>query len=167
ADWNNKSQFVERTAALDKNKPVYIYCLGGGRSSAAAKWLQKNGFTTYNLVGGINAWQQAAKPVEGKKMVEQMPAANYTKLIESAAVVLVDFGAVWCPPCKKMEPIVDSLTVAQPKPFKLVKIDGANETDLCKRMNVEAFPTFIVYKNGHEVWRKQGIVSVEEFLKVL
>jgi len=167
ADWNNSSQFAERTAALDKSKPVYIYCLSGGRSAAASKWLQKNGFTTYHLVGGINAWKQAEKQVEGIQAVTQLTVNAYEQLVQSAAVVLVDVGAVWCPPCKKMEPVLDSLSATQPKPFKLVKIDGANETNLCKRLTIEAFPTFIVYKNGKEVWRKQGIVSAEELIKVL
>jgi rhodanese-related sulfurtransferase len=49
---------------LDKTKPVYTYCHVGGRSSAAAKWLTEKGFTVYNLVGGITAWQKAGRPVE-------------------------------------------------------------------------------------------------------
>ena len=47
--------------------------------------------------------------------------------------------------------------------FSLVKVDGGNDMDVMKEMHVEALPTFIIYKNGKEVWRKQGIVSLEEF----
>jgi thioredoxin-like negative regulator of GroEL len=45
----------------------------------------------------------------------------------------------------------------------LVKMDGGIETELMKTLNVDALPTFILYKNGKEVKRKQGIVSKEEF----
>jgi thioredoxin-like negative regulator of GroEL len=42
-------------------------------------------------------------------------------------------------------------------------MDGGIETALMKSLNVEALPTFILYKNGVEVKRKQGLVSKEEF----
>src|SRR5688572_30458740 len=42
ADWTNKKQFLSRVQYLDKAKPVYIYCLSGGRSAAAATWLAEN-----------------------------------------------------------------------------------------------------------------------------
>src|SRR5687767_3265640 len=42
ADWNKKEVFRERVASLDKSKPVYTYCLSGGRSGAATKWLNEN-----------------------------------------------------------------------------------------------------------------------------
>jgi len=45
----------------------------------------------------------------------------------------------------------------------LVKMDGGIETELMKSLNVEALPTFILYKNGKEIKRKQGLVSKDEF----
>jgi thioredoxin-like negative regulator of GroEL len=45
----------------------------------------------------------------------------------------------------------------------LIKMDGGIETELMKSLNVEALPTFILYQNGKEVKRKQGLVSKEEF----
>jgi rhodanese-related sulfurtransferase len=56
ADWTQREQFNERIKSLDKNKPVYAYCLSGGRSRAAAAHLRKAGFKeVYNLEGGIVA----------------------------------------------------------------------------------------------------------------
>ena len=58
------SDFKERAAALDKDKPVYVYCAAGGRSSRACKQLTGMGFSqVYNLDGGMNAWNAANKPV--------------------------------------------------------------------------------------------------------
>ncbi|MEZ4875092.1 MAG: rhodanese-like domain-containing protein [Flavobacteriaceae bacterium] len=50
--------FQEKAASLDKEKPVYVYCKGGGRSSKAAQILRDMGFTkVYDLQGGLKNWQ--------------------------------------------------------------------------------------------------------------
>ena len=64
ADWNNQEEFKKKEQTLDKSKPVYTYCLVGGRSAAAAKWLTTKGYKVYNMDGGIAAWKKAGKPVE-------------------------------------------------------------------------------------------------------
>lgn len=167
ADWNQSSQFTDRTQHLDKKKPVYIYCLSGGRSAAAARKLRDQGYQVYELVGGINAWKNAGKAVEGNSNEPQMQLSQYQEGINSAAVVLVDFGASWCPPCKKMEPVLDALVNEKGSQFRLFKVDGGKDTDIMKAQQVDALPVFIIYKNGKEVWRHQGIVSKEELLKNL
>lgn len=56
--------FAQRVAALDKNKPVFVYCAMGGRSASAAEQMAKSGFTSiFDLKGGITAWKKAGKPV--------------------------------------------------------------------------------------------------------
>ena len=44
ADWNNKEEFKRRVAFIDKDKPVYVYCLAGGRSAAAAEKMRAEGY---------------------------------------------------------------------------------------------------------------------------
>jgi rhodanese-related sulfurtransferase len=165
ADWTNRPQFVERVSALDKAKPVYTYCLSGARSAAAAKWLRENGYIVYNMSGGIAAWKQAGKPLEEAAEMPQMSLQQYQALIPNDKTTLVDVSAVWCPPCKKMKPIVDSLATSGK--FKLVTIDGGEQTSISNQLGIEAFPTFIVYKNGKEVWRKSGMISAGELSKQL
>jgi rhodanese-related sulfurtransferase len=166
ADWNNKEQFTERLKYIDKEKPVYIYCLAGGRSSAAADWMRKNGYTNVvELVGGINAWKKAEKPLEGVVIEKQMTIEEYWAKIPKDKTVLVDFGAKWCPPCVKMEPMLDELQQTKNLDFLLVKVDGGIHTDVMNALNIEPIPFFIVYKNGKEVWRNQGIQTKESLLK--
>jgi rhodanese-related sulfurtransferase len=167
ADWTNKDQFEERVQALDKSKTVYIYCLSGARSSAALAWLRENGFTGYNLEGGIAAWKRAGKPVEASTAVKQITLEEYEALIPPNKTVLVDIGAVWCPPCVKMNSIIDSLASSKQVQFQLVKIDGGEQTDISKRLNAETFPTFIVYKKGKEVWRASGMVDAKALAEQL
>jgi rhodanese-related sulfurtransferase len=164
ANWNNESEFKTRVQALDKSKPVYTYCLSGARSNAATQWLRQNGFTAYNLAGGISAWKRADKPVEQAVTVNQITMQEYLAQIPDNKTVLVDFGAVWCPPCKKMAPVLDSLVNTYGSRFVLVKIDGGEQTDICKELKVDGFPTFIIYKKGKETWRQQGLTEQREFV---
>ena len=64
ADWTKPEEFEKKALTLDISKPVYIYCLVGGRSAAAAKWLTTKGYKVYNMDGGIAAWKKAGKPAE-------------------------------------------------------------------------------------------------------
>ena len=160
ADWTNSAEFAERVKYLDKNKPLLVYCASGGRSGQAAEWLVKQGFVKVdNLTGGMIAWKQASLPFVTEEVTRQMSAAEYAKLIRSAGVVLVDFGAEWCPPCKKMEPVLASLQKELAGKYTLVKVDGGRDTEMMKANGVNALPVFIVYKNGKETYRIQGVVE--------
>lgn len=164
ADWTNREQFAESVQSLDKSKPIYTYCLSGSRSGSAANWLREKGYTVYTLDGGIAAWKRTGKTVEEAGKVKQMTSEEYQSLILADKTVLVDVGAIWCPPCKKMDLIIDSLVKTRSLQFHLVKIDGGDQTEIIKQLGVEAFPTFLIYKNGKEVWRKSGIVEMNELI---
>lgn len=65
ANWEDKADFEKHAEHLDKNKPVYVYCRSGKRSSAAADFLSEQGFkNVINLEGGILEWKQEGKEVE-------------------------------------------------------------------------------------------------------
>ena len=49
--------------------------------------------------------------------------------------------------------------------FSLVNIDAGVDVDLMKKYSVEEIPVYIMYKNGQEVWRKKGIIELDEFKK--
>ena len=81
--------------------------------------------------------------------------------------MLFDFGASWCPPCKQMEPILQKVEKDLVGKFTLLKVDGGKDEELVKLNNVTALPVFIIYKDGKEVWRKDGVASEEELKKAL
>lgn len=163
ADWTNRAEFENRSKSLDKNKTIYAYCLSGARSSDAAQWLRKNGFTVYNLSGGISSWKKNNKPTVQASATKQITPEEYLAQIPADKTVLIDFGAEWCPPCKKMEPVLDLLQAKHGSTFQLIKINGGEQTTLCKALGIDGFPTFIIYKNGKATWQKQGLVDIKEF----
>jgi len=163
ADWNDEKEFERRLAFIDKNKPVYVYCLAGGRSAAAASKMRKLGYSTvFELKGGTNAWRAANKPLEGNSNEKQMAIEELNATIKGSKIVLVDFGASWCPPCKQMEPVLKSLEQNNKGKYTLVKVDGGRDQDILQQYNVTALPVFIVFKDGKQVWRKDGIATEEE-----
>ena len=163
ADWNNKTEFERRLAFIDKNKPVYVYCLAGGRSAAAADKMRKAGYkNVYELKGGTNAWRAANKPLEGASNEKQMTIDEMNATIKDSEIVLVDFGASWCPPCKQMEPVLKSLTVNNQGKFTLLKVDGGRDQNILQAYKVTALPVFIIFKDGKQVWRKDGVATEKE-----
>lgn len=156
ADYTKKQEFIERVQYLDKEQAIYIYCLSGGRSTAAAKWLRENGFReVIELKGGINAWKQAGLPVEGVADGQQMSVDTFHMAVASGDV-LVDVGAEWCPPCRKMEPVIQAY-LKDNKTVRLLKVDGGRDREVMQAVNATSLPTFILYRDGREVWRKQGV----------
>lgn len=162
ADYTKKEEFFERVKYLHKDQPVYIYCLSGGRSTAAAKWMRENGFSkVVELEGGINAWKQAGMALEGVKDKQpQMAVDAYQRQVQTKGWVLTDVGAAWCPPCRQMEPVLQAL-LKERRDVKLVKVDGGNDTEVMQSIRATTLPTFIIYKDGVEQRRFTGITSKE------
>jgi len=166
ADFTKKEEFNERVKYLDKEKPVYVYCLSGGRSTAAATWMRDNGFKeVVEMQGGINAWKKAGKALDGVKDEPQMTIPSFWQAVKAEKLVLVDVGAEWCPPCRKMEPVLQQFLQAN-KAVQLVRVDGGKDQAVMKAINAAELPTFVFYKNGQEVWRKTGIVDISELNKL-
>lgn len=167
ANWNDAKEFDRRISFMEKNTPVYIYCLSGGRSRAAADKMRSLGFNVLELRGGINAWKAATKPVEGQSAATRMTLEMFNGAITSSKIVLVDVGATWCPPCKKMEPVIKSLQENNPGKFLLVNVDGGNDEEVLKHFNITELPVFIIFKDGRQTWRRDGIATEAELSKEL
>jgi len=163
ANWLDKKEFTDRTQHLDKNLPVYVYCQVGARSASAKAALEAKGYTVVNLEGGLNNWKMNGFPLEGTVNKAQMRVEDLNTTTSSNKIVLVEVGGDWCPPCRKMLPVLETLKQKPAAPFYFLRVDGANDTDVMKSLNAEGLPTFILFKNGKETWRHEGLVTLEEF----
>jgi thioredoxin len=145
--------FDKGVATLDKTKPVYVYCLSGGRSGSAAKDLAKLGFTkVYNLKGGTLAWQNAgmnlATTANAPKKEAGLTRAQYDAQIAKGDVI-VDFYATWCGPCKKMEP--DLAQISAEGKIKVIRIDVDKNPGLAKSFNINEIPIVYAYRDGKQL----------------
>ena len=92
---------------------------------------------------------------------------SFKDLIKSEQPVLVDFTAAWCGPCKMMSPVLDKVKKKIGGNAKIVKIDIDRNQQFARNMNVSGVPTFVLFKEGKEQWRKVGMISEHKLLDVL
>lgn len=84
-----------------------------------------------------------------------------------AKVQLLDFWAIWCFPCKTMEPIIEELEEELKGKAEIEKINVDEEPAKSSEYGVMSIPTYIVLKDGKEVGRKIGVTAKQELLKLL
>ena len=78
------------------------------------------------------------------------------QVLRSEFPVIVEFGAEWCAPCKRMEPMMEEIALEWQGKVKLVKIDVDNSVNLTMRYHVMGVPTIILFKNGEPLERLTG-----------
>lgn len=168
-NWKD-TNFANRIEQLDKAKPVFVYCLSGARSAAAAKKMREMGFKeVYELDGGIMKWRAANLPetTEGTTIAEGMSQQQFEQLISSDKLVLVDFYADWCAPCKKMEPYLKEIASDMKDKVEVVRINADEHPALCKALGIDGLPVLQVYKNKALRWKYVGFIEKPEVVKQL
>ena len=161
----NSADFSRASAKLDKQKPVFVYCLSGGRSASAASDLRGAGFEqVFELDGGLMNWNAKELPVvltNESSGTSGMRLEDYEKAIQGD-LVLVDFHAEWCAPCKKLAPIIEALELEMKGKLKVLRVDVDENSQLAKQMKIESIPLIVVYKAGKMHWSGLGLVEKEE-----
>lgn len=89
---------------------------------------------------------------------------NYSEIIKSSNVVLVEFFASWCPHCQRMMPVVDEIRSLLDGKADIYQFDIDKNQELAAKNEVETIPTFIIYKDGKQVWRQSGEMPEETLL---
>ena len=169
----NDPQFVSKINLLQKDKAIYVYCLTGSRSNAVARYMYKNGFTNvYNLKRGVMEWQRYGYALTKSSAPSAQTAKTYNStefndLLFSSELVLIDFHAPWCAPCKKMAPVVDQLKAEYINQAVVEKIDVQANKSLQTTFNIESIPGLVLLKNGKEVWRHTGVIEYDELSKII
>lgn len=165
-NWNG-DDFAAKVAAYDKSKPVFVYCLSGGRSKKAAAKLNELGFTSvYELEGGIMKWNAEgfSKPSTANA---GMTMDEFNNLLKTDKKVLVDFYAEWCGPCKQMEPYLLKMQKEMADKVVIIRIDVDKNETLATQMKIEQLPTMILYENKAEKWKNIGFIKEEDLKKQL
>ena len=166
-DWNGDN-FEQQIAALDRSKPVMVYCLSGGRSSSAAAKMRSEGFKeVYELDGGIMKWRAANLPetTDNASVSKGMSQQQFNDLLKTDKLVLIDFYADWCAPCKKMKPSLDEISTEMKDKIIVVRINADDNQALCKSLQIDALPTLQLYKNEKLIWANTGFLEKNEIVK--
>ena len=91
--------------------------------------------------------------------VIDLEASNYEAAIKSPEkLVLIDFWATWCGPCRQLSPVLDQIADENPDTVQICKVslDSDNNLPLAQKLGVSSIPALILYKNGEIVERLVG-----------
>ncbi len=165
--------FPSKISMLQKNKTILIYCLSGSRSPVAANYMGKIGFQKiYNLQQGLMDWnRQGYAIVQSSQAVASTSTAfteqSFSKLLQANKLVLVDFHAVWCAPCKAMNPVIDKVSADFKGKAKVEKVDVENNKLITAAYQVQTVPGFVLFKEGKKVWSHSGTISYNDLALVI
>jgi rhodanese-related sulfurtransferase len=158
------TDYQQKLDGLDKNKTTFVYSIANGRSTVLSRELRSNGFKDVEeLPGGLANWIGSGYPIiSTTKKGVSLSKAQFGELTASSQLVLIDFGSRYCGACKKLVPVLDSLKANSAYTPKVISIEVYDNTNLAKELKVNVLPTLVLYKNGVEVWKKQGFSSTEQ-----
>lgn len=92
-------------------------------------------------------------------MAKEFTDANFDELLSSNKVVVADFWATWCGPCKAMGPSIDELAVEYEGKALIGKVDVEENNDLAEKYAIRSVPTIIFFKDGEMVDKMVGLQS--------
>lgn len=93
-------------------------------------------------------------------MIVQLNHHSFAKFIDEGTK-LVDFGAVWCPPCRMQEAILKELDEEWTDTIFIGKVDTDEEAELAEKYVIQGLPTLLLFKNGTLVHSFRGLQGKE------
>lgn len=89
------------------------------------------------------------------------------ELISQEGAVLVDFGAAWCPPCRRLHPVLEELDLELGGTVPLLKVNADDCPESVSRYGVMSLPTVIIFRDGQPVKKLVGLMSKEAYKTAL
>ncbi len=98
--------------------------------------------------------------------VSHLTDENFQQAI-AKGLVLVDFHATWCGPCRMIAPVVEQLAAEQSGRVSVAKVDIDQAQGITANLQITSVPTVILFKDGKEVKRVVGVKDLDYFTKLV
>lgn len=95
-----------------------------------------------------------------------LPMETFDELIASDTLVLIDFFAEWCGPCKAMKPVLEDLKKQKGDSLRIIKIDADKHQQLAAAYHVQSIPTLMLFRKREMLWRHSGYLSLNELTEI-
>ena len=92
---------------------------------------------------------------------------EFENLLKEKELLVVDFFATWSGPCKMLSPIIEQLSEKYDEGVRVAKIDVDENEELAVKYEIQAVPTIIFFKEGTEIGRVTGIVSLSNLQELV
>lgn len=93
---------------------------------------------------------------------ETLNPVAFENMLKNQPIVLVDFYATWCEPCKMLDGILEDLEGMLSGKAKIWKLDVDQQPALAEKFGIRSVPTLFIFKNGEVVWRMAGFKLAHE-----
>jgi len=103
----------------------------------------------------------------GANMVGIDSKETFETALASDKLVVVDFFATWCGPCKKLAPIIEEVEQLSSEKALIIKVDVDKFPELAGQYNVQKLPTVVLIKDSNEVKRFVGVKNKDEYVKAI
>lgn len=105
----------------------------------------------------------------GKNMqtVTELNGAKFSETLSANTLVLVDFFATWCGPCKMFAPVLEQLKQRYEGRLVVLKVDIDENEELASEYSISSVPTIILFKNGEVLERTSGLVPLETLSQMI
>lgn len=100
-------------------------------------------------------------------MAKEFTDNEMEQLLAQKNLIVIDFWAEWCGPCKKMSPIVDELAEEYDGVVDVRKCDVEENVEVAAKFGIMAIPTIVFVKDGKEIARKSGTVKKEQLVALI
>ena len=81
---------------------------------------------------------------------------SFDELLQSEKLVIVDFWATWCGPCRMLSPLLDEVEAEMEDKVEVVKVNVDDADEIAMRFRIMSIPTLLFFKNGEMVDRSVG-----------
>lgn len=92
---------------------------------------------------------------------------NFSNIIKSGQLVLVDFFATWCGPCKTMHPVLEQLKKDLGDEIRIIKVDVDKNEAIAIQLRIQSIPTLMIFKGGEMKWRQSGAMTANALVQVI
>ncbi|WP_418874040.1 thioredoxin [Xylanibacter rarus] len=92
---------------------------------------------------------------------------TFNDVISGNGLVLVDFFATWCGPCKMMHPVLEQVKATLGDKIRIIKVDVDKHNDTAVRYGIQSVPTLMLFRNGEILYRQSGAMSKSDLMALL
>ena len=100
-------------------------------------------------------------------MAKEFTDSEMDNLLAQESLIVIDFWAEWCGPCKKLSPVIDELAEEYDGVVDIRKCDVEENVEVASKFGVMAIPTIVLVKNGKEITRRTGTIKKDQLKSLI
>lgn len=92
---------------------------------------------------------------------------TFNDVISADRLVLVDFFATWCQPCKMMHPVLEQVKEALGDKVRVIKVDVDKHGQTAAQYGIQGVPTLMLFRKSEILWRQSGLMAKADLLAAI